>query len=152
MNFLYLDSSTSRRSSIKIHDNFRHIIAKIQWRLYKHRNILMLYSSIISDHTIEQTYSKLYGAMIHCLSSNRCISWPMCVDTRFLFSSVSFCCAFYIAVACFLLLMPLNVSLFSFISGLNSNWFICVGFTNLSLFLSSHICIKLHMKTESLDF
>jgi hypothetical protein len=67
------------------------------------------------------------------------------------FSLVNFCCAFFIAAALFLLLMPLNVSLFSFVTGFNSNWFICVGFVNLSLFLSSHTCTKLHMKNESLD-
>jgi hypothetical protein len=89
--------------------------------------------------------------MIHSLSLNRCISLPMWVDARSLFSFVIFC-AFFIAAALFLLLMPLNISLFSFMTGFNSNWFICVEFINPSLFLSSHMCIKLHMKTESLDF
>jgi hypothetical protein len=69
----------------------------------------------------------------------------------FSLSSV-FVVLFFIVVARFLLLMPLNVSLFSFMTGFNYNWFICVGFTYPSLFLSSATCIKLHMKTESLDF
>jgi hypothetical protein len=90
--------------------------------------------------------------MIHSLFWNRCISGPMWVDARSLFSLVSFCCSFFIAVAHFLLLMPLNVSFFSSMTRLNSNWFICVGFTNLSLFWLSLTCTKLHMKTESLDF
>jgi hypothetical protein len=38
------------------------------------------------------------------------------------------------------------------LSQFNSNWFICVGFTNPSLFWSLLMCNKLHMKTESLDF
>jgi hypothetical protein len=60
----------------------------------------------------------------------------MWVDARSLFSLLSFCAAFFIDAARFLVLMPLNVLLFSFITGFNSNWFIYVGFTNSSLFLS----------------
>jgi hypothetical protein len=52
---------------------------------------------------------------------------------------------FFIAVALFFLLIPLNISLFLFITGFNSNWFICVGFRNPSLFSSSHVYTKVHM-------
>jgi hypothetical protein len=62
----------------------------------------------------------------------------------FLFGQLLLC--FFIVVAFFLLLMSLNISLFSFINGFNSNWFICVGFINTNLFLSSHTCTKLHIK------
>jgi hypothetical protein len=58
----------------------------------------------------------------------------MRVDARSLFSLVSFYCAFFIAAAHFLLLIPLNISLFSFMTEFNSNWFICVGFIE-SLFV-----------------
>jgi hypothetical protein len=76
----------------------------------------------------------------------------MWVDARSLFLFGQFLLCFFITAARFLLLMPLNVSLFSFMTEFNSNWFICVGFTNPSLFWSSHTCIKLHIKIESLDF
>jgi hypothetical protein len=76
----------------------------------------------------------------------------MLVDARSFFSLVSFCCAFFYCCGPFLVTHDLNVSLFSFMTGFNSNWFICVGFINSSMFLSSHACTKLHMKTESLDF
>jgi hypothetical protein len=59
---------------------------------------------------------------------------------------------FFIAVALFFLLMPLNVLLFSFMTGFNSNWFICVGFINLSLFLvtcvQSSACDGHHTNVE----
>jgi hypothetical protein len=76
----------------------------------------------------------------------------MWVDAISLFSLVGFCCAFFIVAVRFLLLIPLNVSLFSFVTEFNSNLFIWVGFTNPSLFWSSLTSIKVHMKTESLDF
>jgi hypothetical protein len=40
----------------------------------------------------------------------------------------------------------LNMSLFSFMTGFNSNWFICVGFINESQFSSSAMCTKVHMR------
>jgi hypothetical protein len=69
-----------------------------------------------------------------------------------LFSLWSVFVVLFIVVACILLLMSLNVSLFSFMTRFNSNWFVCVGFINPSLFLLSHTCTELHMKIESLDF
>jgi hypothetical protein len=69
----------------------------------------------------------------------------MWVDAKSLFSLVSAYCAFFIAAPLFFLLLPLNVSLFSFMAGFNSNWFICVGLRNLSLFSSSHVYTKVHM-------
>jgi hypothetical protein len=67
-------------------------------------------------------------------------------DLFFLWSV--FVVPFFIAAVLFLLLMPLNISLLSFMTGFNSNWFICVEFINSSLLSSSHTCTKLHMKTE----
>jgi hypothetical protein len=56
-----------------------------------------------------------------------------------------FFCAFFIAMALLFLLMSLNMSLFSFMTGFNSNWFIYEGFIKPSLFLSSATCTKVHM-------
>jgi hypothetical protein len=52
---------------------------------------------------------------------------------------------FFIVVALFFLLMPLNMSLFSFMIGFNSNWFICMGFINPNLFSLPATCTKVHM-------
>jgi hypothetical protein len=55
-----------------------------------------------------------------------------------LFSLWSVFIVLSIAAARFLLLMPLNVSLFSFMIGFNSNWFISVGL-NIRVSFGRHI-------------